>query len=620
MCGIVGVLNFKKEASADEPFLKWALKSMHHRGPDSNGTWTNHQNYSAGFVRLAIRDLTVHGSQPMLSDCSNYVLSFNGEIYNTGAFKARLIEEEKVSFHSTTDTEVLLYALIHWGAEYVLDNFDGIFAFAFYNNKLNRLILARDRAGIKPLYIGIGEEGIVYSSQYDHIINHRFCRNNYIDTGALGAYLCLGYVPENLGIISGTYLLPHGHFVTIENNELITSEYYAYPLHTTTQTNHTLAETVQQSVKSQLVSDVAIGTFMSGGVDSPLVSYYANKVAPIQSFTIGVADKSINESEAAQAYADIFKTQHHCKTITEKDLFDSIADNTKAFSEPFADFSSIPTLVLSQYARQQVTVALSGDGGDELFWGYPRNSKMLKQGLQYQKNKAQRFAGFVREKFTRSSQRTIIKKHLEEYDFPAFYYRSLFITGADHWLPKLFKHKAARSWWMQQLYKQPEALQTDAASLMNVVRKLEFDIHLQRILIKVDRASMYHSLEVRVPLLSNPVIEYSTHLPYTDCVKDGIGKMNLKELLIEHSNRELVMQPKKGFIIPLGEWIKGALKNDIEDKLMNMPTDLAVNFNLQEIKNLLQQHFTGQQDWSWFIWALYSLVNWNDYHRNKFIH
>lgn len=618
MCGIVGVLNYKKEATNDVPFLKWALESMHHRGPDSNGIWTNHQNYSAGFVRLAIRDLSEHGSQPMLSNCGNYVLSFNGEIYNTEPFKARLVEEEEVSFTSTTDTEVLLYALIHWGEEYVLKHFDGIFAFTFYNNKLNKLILARDRAGVKPLYIGTGEEGLVYSSQYDHIINHRFCRNNYIDTGALGAYLCLGYVPENSGILSGTYLIPHGHYVSIENNELTTNEYYAFPLNTVPKPGSALPETLQNEVEAQLVSDVAIGTFMSGGVDSPLVSYYANEVAPIQSFTIGVADKRINESEAAQAFADVFKTQHHCKTITEQDLFDSIADNTKAFSEPFADFSSIPTLVLSQYARQHVTVALSGDGGDELFWGYPRNNKMLKQGLQYQKNKVQRFAGFVSEKLTRSSQRTIIKKHLEEYDFPAFYYRSLFITGADHWLPKLFKHKAERSWWMGQLYQQTEALQTDSASLMNVVRKLEFDIHLQRILIKVDRASMYHSLEVRVPLLSNAVIDYSTSLPYTDCIKDGIGKINLKELLIKHSSRELVMQPKKGFIIPLGDWMKGALKNDIEDKLLNMPPDLAMHFNRDEIKNLLTEHFTGVQDWSWFIWALYSLVNWSNYHRNKF--
>ena len=618
MCGLVGVLNFKKEATNDAPFLKWALESMHHRGPDSNGTWTNNQNYSAAFVRLAIRDLSQHGSQPMLSNCGNYVLSFNGEIYNTEPFKERLIKEEQINFTSTSDTEVLLYALIHWGAAYVLKHFDGIFAFAFYDNKLNRLVLARDRAGVKPLYIGMGQEGIVYSSQYDHIINHRFCRNNYIHTGALGAYLCLGYVPENLGILSGTYLLPHGHFVTIENNELTTSEYYSYPLKTKANTNSTLPETLQNTVEAQLVSDVAIGTFMSGGVDSPLVSYYANKLAPIHSFTIGVNDTRINESEAAQSFADIFKTQHHCKTISEEDLLESIADNTKAFSEPFADFSSIPTLVLSQYARQHVTVALSGDGGDELFWGYPRNSKMLKQGLQYQKNKVQRFAGFVRQKFTRTSPRTIIKKHLEEYDFPAFYYRSLFITGADHWLPKLFMHKPERAWWMDQLYKHPGALQTDAQSLMNVVRKLEFDIHLQRILLKVDRASMYHSLEVRVPLLSNAVIDYSTQLPYTECIKDGIGKINLKELLIEYSSRQLVMQPKKGFIIPLGEWIKGTLKNDIEERLLKMPADLAIHFNRQEIKNLLTEHFTGVQDWSWFIWALYSLVNWSNYHRNKF--
>ena len=616
MCGIVGVFNFKNNAEEDKPFLEWALKTMHHRGPDSNGTWSNNLCYSTGFVRLAIRDLTENGSQPMLSADDNYCISFNGEIYNSDPYRLRL-QNEGVHFKSTTDTEVLLYALIHWGAEYVLQNFDGIFAFAFYDTLKNELVLARDRSGIKPLYIGKSIDGVVYSSQYDHLINHRYFRNNPINAGALGAYLSLGYVPENAGIIDGTYLLPHGHYVILTNEAFSTHKFYNYPLKSGTHTNSSLEEKIESSVKSQLVSDVSVGTFMSGGVDSPLVSYYANKAAPIQSFTIGMNDKRFDESDAAAAFAGIFHTQHHCKNITDKDLFATIADNTKAFSEPFADYSSIPTLLLSEYARKNVTVALSGDGGDELFWGYPRNSKMLKQGLLFQKSKPKRWMGFLKQKVLKT-ERTIIKKHLQENDFPAFYYRSLFVTGADHWIPKVFKGKVDPAFWYKQIYKEEGVLETDEKSIMDILRKLEFDIHLQRILIKVDRASMYHSLEVRVPLLSNDMIEYSTHLSHLDCIENGNGKINLKNLLISKSNKQLVLQPKKGFIIPLGNWIKGSLKSDIEKKLLNMPPDLAVFFDRKQVGNLLSQHFTGKEDWSWFIWTLYSLVNWNDHHRNKF--
>ncbi len=616
MCGIVGVFSFKKNNDNDKPFLDWALKTMHHRGPDSNGTWSNHQNYDSGFVRLAIRDLSENGNQPMLSACGNYCISFNGEIYNTDPFRQRLIDEG-VQFKSTTDTEVLLYGLMHWGADYILQNFDGIFAFAFYDTQKNELLLARDRAGIKPLYIGHSSEGIVYSSQYDHIVNHRYCKTNEIDTGALGAYLCLGYVPENLGIIQKTWLLLHGHYVLVNETGYTTHQYYDYPLQPSLRNAACLQKVMKQSVEAQLVSDVSVGTFMSGGVDSPLVSYFANQTAPIQSFTIGVNDSDVDESKAAEAFAAIFKTRHHCKQITENDLLNTITENAKAFSEPFADYSSIPTLLLSAYARKNVTVALSGDGGDELFWGYPRNTKMLLQGLQYQKSKLARWSGFLKQKISKG-KRSIIKKHLEEKDFPNFYYRSLFITGADYWLPKVFKGKAAKSYWLNELVKDKSVFKSDGHTIMNVLRKLEFDIHLQRILIKVDRASMYHSLEVRVPLLSNDVIEYSTHLAFTDCVKNGVGKINLKNLLIEKSSEELVLKPKKGFIIPLGDWIKGSLKKDIEDKLMNMPPDLAVLFNGKQVNKLLEQHFTGKYDWSWFIWAIYSLVNWSDHHRNKF--
>ncbi len=290
-------------------------------------------------------------------------------------------------------------------------------------------------------------------------------------------------------------------------------------------------------------------------------------------------------------------------------------DNTKAFTEPFADYSSIPTLILSKFARQQVTVALSGDGGDELFWGYPRNSKMLAKGLLFKKSKTRRTLDFVTERIVGLDKNTLLR-HLQVDDFPSYYYRSLFITGAEKWLPKVYKGEVDKAFFFTNFYEEAREIPIDENGIMDMVRKMEFDIHLQRILLKVDRASMYHSLEVRVPLLSNDVIDFSTGLAYKDCITNGQGKMNLKNLLIEKSDKSLVMQPKKGFIIPLGNWIRKELKKDVEDKLMNLPSELKPLFHNKQIASLLKQHMSGANDWSWFIWSIYNLVNWHQQYRN----
>ena len=614
MCGIVGVFSYKTNIEVQKPFVEWSLKTMHHRGPDSNGIWSNHENYMAGFVRLAIRDLSENGNQPMLSSCGQYAISFNGEMYNTNPFKKRL-ENEGITFRSTTDTEVLLYALIHWGEEYVLQQFDGIFAFAFYNQQKNQLTLARDRSGIKPLYLGHSTEGIIYSSQYDHIINHTYIKSNTLDTGAIGAYMNLGYVPENSGAVKSTFMIPHGYYMLITEKGFTQHKFYNYSLNQTVATASSLEEILEENVKAQLVSDVPVGTFMSGGVDSPLVSYFANKYTSLKSFTIGVDDENIDESKAAAEYASIFKTEHFCQHITEKDLLSNLQDNTKAFTEPFADYSSIPTLILSKYARQKVIVALSGDGGDELFWGYPRNMRMLQEGMLFRHNKLIRLLNFGKEKVA-GGKRITRKRHLEVNDFPAYYYRSLFINGAEFWLNDLYKENIEEAYFFKELYKEEGALVTNENQVMNILRKLEFDIHLQRINLKVDRASMYHSLEVRVPILSNEMLAYSNSLRYTDCIKKGHGKSNLKELLITKSNEKLVLQPKKGFIIPIGNWLKKELRKDVLDKVLNMPTELNVLFNRKELLNIFEQHNSGKQDWGWILWSLYSLVNWHSEHRN----
>lgn len=616
MCGIVGVYAFREKIESNLEFIKWANSTMERRGPDSEGIWCNEKNYISGFRRLAIRDLSPEANQPMLSACGNYVLTFNGEIYNTGYLRRELTGRD-VRFKTTSDTELLLYAIIHLGIDETLDKVDGIFAFAFYNSILDILIIARDRAGIKPLYYGHTQEGIVYSSQYDHIINHPFIRDKAIDPGALGSYLQLGYMAEGKAIISETFLLPHGHYIKVANGNVSALIcYFDYPINSKKKNLIGMYDCLSGSVESQLVSDVPVGTFMSGGIDSPLVSYFANKHQQIKSFNIGVDDPGFDESIAARAYSEIFKTDHYLKMIAEKDLLATIDDNTQAYSEPFADYSSIPTLILSKFAKEKVTVVLSGDGGDELFWGYPRNISVMKQHPLISANKGYVFAKILFEKFTNANPRTVSGKLIKYKSFTEFYYHTLFVTGAAHWVSKIFNEKPALPFFYEKVLHQKYD-QKNLEECMNVMRKLEFDLHLQRILIKVDRASMYHSLEVRVPLLSNSVIDQSIGYKYGNCIHNDIGKYNLKEVLASVSNEKLVFTPKKGFSIPLAKWIRQDLSKDVKEKVLNLPPEIGQYFNNKNLEKMVDQHYSGACDWSWNIWVLYSLVNWYRVHWKK---
>lgn len=614
MCGIAGMYLYKRNDLQKE-YLAKCLVTMKHRGPDSQCTWDNNENYITGFCRLAIRDLSANGNQPMLSECGNYCISFNGEIYNTRELQYAL-RNYRTHFASTADTELLLYSFIHLGAEETLKMADGIFAIAFYDIRQNALLLARDRVGTKPLYIGETGEGVVYSSQYDHIINHPFIKPESINAGAIGSFLSLGYVPENFGAVNKTRLLKHGCYYTVKNNRIEEHIYYEYPLHEAGNASP-LEEVLYNSVQSQLISDVPLGTFMSGGVDSTLVTYFANQTSPINSFTIGIQNHALDESEAAQQFADIFKTKHHSRFIHSHDLLGLIDENIKAFSEPFADFSSLPTLMLSKFTREKVTVALSGDGGDELFWGYPRNVTALNNISLYRQSPLKRKATLLTRKLG-NTKTTTLARHWNEPDFLSYYYHALFISGARYWLPKVFKTEAIEDGYFTALQNNQNLPFSSDSDYMNVARKMETDIHLQRILIKVDRASMYHSLEVRVPLLGNNVLDASTLYTYKQCIQNKTGKINLKNMLAEKTSKELVMRPKKGFVIPMAEWMRNDLKKDITEKILDMPSALSGFFKKKEIEKLLDAHMAGGQDLSWFIWAIYSLVNWQVYHmKNK---
>jgi len=588
---------------------------MKHRGPDDQSVWHNDRNYIAGFVRLSIRDLSRNGNQPMVTEDGNYCLSFNGEIYNTTDIK-KLLEPYRSAYKSTSDTELLLYALVHLGIDRTLEVIDGIFAFAFYDLITDKLIVARDRVGVKPLYLGISNDGIIYSSQYDHIINHDYFKNESVSDTSIATYLFLGYMPENDGIIGKTRLFPHGHYAVIEKGAINFKCYYNYSFQQRNGNKNDFDEIFSKVVNEQLVSDVPVGTFMSGGVDSTLVSYFANQKKHIHSFTIGVNDKAIDESASAAQFADIFQTEHSCKFINDHDLQKLINDNIMAFSEPFADFSSIPTLLVSAFAKEKVTVALSGDGGDELFWGYPRNRKALEAIPLYLKSPLARRFDLVYSKLKNYSS-TDLSRHWNNSDFFDFYYSALFTTGAVTHVPNICKAGAAKIFFFDELIKNLNG-QKEASCLMNIVRKMEVDIHLQRILLKVDRASMFHSLEVRVPFLSNAMLDHSLAYSYKNCIEGTHGKINLKRSLINKTKEELVLKPKKGFIIPIDQWIRTQFKNEITEKLMDMPPHLSMLFRRDKLKDLLISHMNGVQSSGWFIWSLYALVQWDYVHRNKY--
>ena len=607
MCGIAGIYSYKKNTERYKTYLDKCVVSMKHRGPDDKGFWTNDKNYSAAFVRLSIRDLSENGHQPMISACGGYVLSFNGEIYNSDNFISAL-KAKGVDFRSHSDTEVLLYGLIHFGIEKVLKDFDGMFAFAFYNSKKDELILARDRVGIKPLYVGFNDDYFIYSSQYDHIINIDFIKANPLDKEAVAAYLQYGYMQAGNAIVTHTMVVPQGHYFVIDTNGYDLKKYYEFATNNIEQED---AESIfRESVNTQMISDVPVGTFLSGGVDSPLINIWAREIKAVQAFTIGNEREDYDESFYAKKYAEKIGVQQHFQTITEKDFLGLIDDNFKAFSEPFADFSSIPTLLVSKIAKNFVTVILSGDGPDELFWGYQRNVVFSKKASLFQRSKWK----LALKKIT--SPNSVSKRYFKSTTLSSFYLQSLQTYGAEYWLPKVFKETIQyKTYGLPEKFVNP----SNENDWMEMMRWLEMNIHLQRILLKVDRAAMYSSLEARVPYLSNGVLDHAASLSFKDCINDNQGKWNMKKILLKKFPEEWVLKKKQGFLVPMRDWINKEINKDVYDFILNMPEELDVLFDKKALKKMLDSHVNGwkQHNCDGFIWAVYALAKWHSIHRNS---
>jgi asparagine synthase (glutamine-hydrolysing) len=613
MCGICGEWSAELRSAVDLEYMSHLTGLMVRRGPDSDGLWTDGKRCSLGFRRLAILDLSPAGQQPMLTRDKRYAIVYNGEVYNFRELRQEL-ERDGVRFRSTGDTEVVLYALARWGTT-ALERFNGMFALAFYDTVDQRLLLARDHAGIKPLYYLQTSRGLVFASQYNQILAHPWSRDLSVSQEVLALYLRLGYIPAPYAILDNTHMLEAGTWLAIEpDGQLRCGRYFEFsaaqePDLTGQAAYEAVDAAVTAAVRRQLVSDVPVGTFLSGGIDSPLVAakMQAANQGAVRAFTIGTNGDPFDETADAAAYVQELAVQHIVEHFSPEHALAMVDDVISACGEPFGDYSVFPTMLISRVASKDVKVMLSGDGGDELFWGYSsRFGSIVSKAADFKQPYWLRSARWGFKKFGQLGNgypdlRQISIGHwyrAKHTRIPEIWLRDIFPTLSD-W-PVGFKLFDFSHW-------QPD-------KTAQWLRWNEFIGHLTMVLLKVDRASMFHSLEVRVPLLDREVIEIASRIDWKSCLDldNNMGKLPLRYSLARHVQYQT--KQKRGFSVPMDAWLRGPLRTIFEDAVLGQTRFLGLPMDRISIKKMFQQHLSGQRDFGWGLWVLLSLALWQEKH------
>lgn len=603
MCGFVGIWDFNGLTSNHNTFIDLAMEDLLRRGPDEGKIWKDENNgVILGFRRLAIRDLSSAGSQPMLSKSGNLTLVFNGEIYNINEL-IQWAEIELSELTSHSDTEVVLACFEKKGITETVPRLDGIFVMAVYNMTDKILTLIRDYAGVKPLYYGLCSQGLVFSSHYYHITSHNFFRNNAIIPSALRNYFNYGFIQEDEGLIENTFFMPQRHIIEINRNGSIKMTQYKPTLENNSKID--LTNILTDVINSQLVSDVPIGTFMSGGVDSTITTGIASQLKKgIKCYTIGVNDELLDESSEAERFGKYFNVDHKIHQITDEEVIKALDQYEESAGEPLGDFSSLMMLKVCEIAKKELTVVLSGDGGDELFFGYPRFNHANKEFEYLNSTKYKRLFKILLKK---TVGHKVPIRLMRFKNFNDYYLYKQSIPGSLIWTERLLKNKNHQlQFWIRTL----NIKNYIAKDAMQLARNIEFNIHMQRVLLKVDRASMYHSLEVRTPLLSKKIIEYSNYLQFEDCYEINIGKIPLRKVLQSLIPKDAMNSgKKKGFSPPLAYWLRSTLKDRIGNRILMIPEILKPYINQRTIERIWIQHQEGK-DFSWMIWSIYTLFIW----------
>lgn len=622
MCGFSGFFAAAPLGVGANDILAAMGNAIYSRGPDDAGTWSDASlGIGLSHRRLAIVDLSAAGHQPMHSSNGRYVMAFNGEIYNHLSLRSLLTTEHGETWRGHSDTETLLACFERWGVEKTLQATVGMFAIALWDTQERQLILARDRLGEKPLYWGWHNHVLLFGSELKALKVHPAFSAN-IDRDALALYLRHNYVPAPYSIYQGIEKLPPGHYVAIALGQKRASvdliPFWSFnaavkagldnPLQSDSKAVvDTLETQLDRSIGMQMLADVPLGAFLSGGVDSSLiVALMQNQSSrPVKTFTIGFNEDGFNEAEHALAVSRYLHTEHSEIYVQAKDALSIIPDLPRIYCEPFADSSQIPTFLVSQMAREHVTVTLSGDAGDELFGGY--NPYQFAPRIW---SKVSKIPGGMRQVAASSLKKLPLKARAEKLvdilgcrnreDF----YRQL----VSHWrmpsnaviggnerptllnTPKKWPAGTRFEEWMMAM---------DAQTYM-----------VDDILVKVDRAAMANSLETRVPLLDHRVVELAWRIPLDMKIRGGVGKWALKEVLYRHVPRELIERPKKGFSIPIAAWLRGPLREWSEMLLNEKRLQQEGFFHPSVIRRAWEQHLNGRADHSSKLWGVLMFQAW----------
>jgi asparagine synthase (glutamine-hydrolysing) len=614
MCGICGILTF--DESSRQPAFAGAVQAMAglmvRRGPDDAGFWTDPDGHlQLGFRRLSILDLTRAGHQPMLSSDNRSVIVFNGEIYNFQELR-RALELTGLQFRSRSDTEVLLEALNLWGVA-AIAKLNGMFGFAWYDRRERALVLARDHAGIKPLYYFVHSagKGLAFASQYNALLHTPWGEPGPVREEVLRLYLRLHHIPPPYGLLENTYQVPPGSYLLVHaDGRLEMRTWWKIPEDPEPELRgepavELLAEALDRVMIRQRIADVPLGVFLSGGVDSPLVTAIARRQAgpELKAFTIANPGWRQDESREAARYAQAMGVCHRVEPVLGDEALSAIPEVMAAQHEPFADFSILPTLLVSRFARREITVALSGDGGDELFFGYERPLSLLRGGKEFRWPWQIRLALYAMGKLGIGPRRSdvIVSRTPGQYYFevncrikdPDL---DLFAPGLKG-LPADFAIYAdPKSWGLRDL--------------ANFSRRVEFYGQLQRGLKKVDMASMHYSLEVRVPLLDREIIDLSLRIDPFYSMHNGLRKAVLRETLARFVPADSIPLPKRGFAVPLGEWLRGPLRPLVEQTLFQRNLYPDGMFKLGGLRQYWEEHLSGRRDAKWGLWTLLTLQWW----------
>lgn len=636
MCGFSGVLSRLDWSSQAEKILSAMNHSMVHRGPDDQGVWFDSQaGIGLAHTRLAVVDLSPAGHQPMISPSGRYVIAFNGEIYNHLTLRSQLNSD----WRGHSDTETLLAGFEAWGIERTLQRSVGMFAFAVWDKHSSTLILGRDRAGEKPLYYGWHNEVFLFGSQLSALKEHPAFMKE-LNHDALALFLRHNYIPAPYSIYKNIYKLVPGAVLqlSLKNPQPVVNLYWSAAnksvagFNTSFKGDETelideLERLAKQAIVQQMSADVPLGAFLSGGVDSSTVVslMQAQASCPVRTFSIGFHEEQYNEANYAKAVADHLGTQHTELYISTNDALNVIPKLSMLYDEPFSDSSQIPTFLVSELAKQKVTVALSGDGGDELFCGYNRYqmtsklwSRINKVPLPLRKGTANLLQKISPLTWDKVASRLPVFNQYPQFGSKVHKGSDVLASASvDEAYRRLVSHHHEPYSLLIAEGREPKTFRDQCvenlAGLDDINRMMAMDFvsYLpDDILVKVDRAAMGVSLETRVPFLDHRLIEFAWSIPLSMKLYGGQSKWPLRKLLSRYVPSHLIDRPKMGFAIPLHQWLRGPLHHWAAALLDERRLKNEGIFNAQKVSTLWQHHVQGKGNYAPLLWSILMFQAW----------